>query len=211
MEIIPGPLTNDLKELKEFFSRAEGVVNRMQIDIVDGIFANNKTIDPSALEEVETNLFLDFHLMTKEPIYWVERCVRGQADRIIGQIEKMSDQLEFIGKIQEAGAECGLALDLATPLSYITPQTLNSIDVILVMSVPAGFAGQKFDNSVFEKIKKLNEIRKEEKARFRICVDGGITPGIVKELSKVGVDEIVVGKRIFEGDLKENIKKYILP
>lgn len=208
MEIIPAILTNDANELASLISKAEGITQKVQIDIIDGVFANNKTVDPSALEELETNLFLDFHLMTKEPVYWVERCIRGQADRIIGQIEKMSDQLEFIGKVQEAGAKCGLGIDLKTPLSNITPQTLSSVDVILIMSVPAGFAGQEFDPTVLAKLKELNDIRSQGGHNFRICVDGGVTPDLMKKLKDVGVDEVAIGKRVFEGDIKQNLDKF---
>ncbi|HEX6977253.1 MAG TPA: hypothetical protein VF185_02765 [Patescibacteria group bacterium] len=211
MEIIPAILTNNPSELADLVKIAEGKSARIQIDIIDGNFADNKTIDPSILSTIDTDLLLDFHLMTKDPIDWVEKAATGQADRIIGQIEKMSNQLEFIAKVEGTGSKVGLALDLATPIGSITPQTLTSIDVILVMSVPAGFAGQKFDTKVFDKLEGLYKLREKGNFKFRICVDGGVTPSVVKDLVDLHVDEIVVGKRLFEGDLEENIKKFILP
>lgn len=205
MEIIPAILTNDPNELADLISKVEGIAKRVQIDIIDGVFVNNKTIDPIALGDLETNLLLDFHLMTKEPIDWVEKCLGGQADRIIGQIEKMKDQLSFIGKVEEVGAQCGLGLDLTTPIGFITPQAFHAVDVILIMSVPVGWGGQKFDDSVFEKIKELNYIREKEKARFKICVDGGVTKELIKDLEKLGVDEVSIGRRVFEGNMKKNL------
>lgn len=208
VEIIPTILTSDVREIIEKFSRLEGLVGRVQIDIVDGQFAQNKTVDPSALETLDTTLNLDFHLMTKEPIDWIERAVRGGAERIIGQIEKMSDQAAYLGKVQELGKSVGLAIDINTPVSSFDPTILSNFDVVLVMSVKAGQGGQKFDERAVLKVKQLNKIRAKDGSSFRICVDGGITPEIVTELTKAGADEIAVGGRLFEGDLAVNIEKY---
>jgi ribulose-phosphate 3-epimerase len=208
VEVIPTVLTNDIKEVQKKIALMEGKVKRVQIDIIDGQFANNKTIDPSAVEVVDTTLNLDFHLMTKEPIDWVERAVRGGADRIIGQIERMASQMDFLGKVQELGVSVGLAIDLESPVSALDTAILPSLDVVLVMSVKAGFGGQEFDRRVFDKIKGLDRIRAQTGASFKICVDGGIIPEVVGDLVKLGVDEIAVGGRLFDGDLEGNIQKY---
>ena len=89
MKIVPSILTADPKEALEMLERVEGAADRVSIDIIDGIFANNKTVDPQLFENVETNLMIDYQLMVKDPVNWVERCVRGQADRIIGHVEMM--------------------------------------------------------------------------------------------------------------------------
>ena len=208
LEIIPSILTNDPTELKEKLERCEGLVDRVHIDIIDGIFAKNKTIDPSALSDLETELKLDFHLMVKEPVNWVEKCVRGGADRIIGQIEYMRDQVEFVGKVQEVGALIGLAVDLETDIGKLDPVILTNLDVVLVMSVAAGFGGQKFDDRALNKIKRLDEIRARDATPFRICDDGGITLDKVDDARRAGVDEVAIGRRIFKGNLKENIKMF---
>ncbi len=207
MEIIPSILTNDLREVEEKLARAEGIVPKVQIDVIDGQFVPNKTFDPDLLENYETDLNLDFHLMTKEPVLWVEKAGRAQAERIIGQIEKMTNQVEFVGKVQELGLSVGLAVDLATPISSLDPTILMDLDVVLLMSVPAGFSGQEFDPRVHGKIKELVKLRKKDNSPFKICVDGGITEEIAVELAKEEVDEIIVG-RLFHGDLAENFEKW---
>lgn len=207
VEIIPAILTSDIKEVEEKLKRCEGVVERVQVDIIDGQFVENKTVDPSVLENIETDLKIDFHLMVKEPIHWVERVGRAGADRIIAQIEEMTDQVAFIGKVEEIGAEIGLAIDLKTPVSDIDPTILTNLDVVLVMAVKAGWGGQKFDPKVIDKIEELDEIRERDKTPFRICVDGGETEGTVDDTHFAGADEVVIGRRLFTGDLKENIDK----
>ena len=208
IEIIPSILTNDPKELADKLGICEGIVERVQIDIIDGVFASNKTIDPSALFSLETELKLDFHLMVGEPINWVEKCVRAGADRIIAQIEMMENQVDYVGKVQEVGGGVGLAVDLKTEIENLDSVILTNLDVVLVMSVPAGFGGQKFDERALDKIKRLDEIRARDKTPYRICDDGGVVFEWVDDIRREGVDEVVIGRNLFEGRLEDNIKKY---
>lgn len=208
VEIIPSILTNDIREVEEKLKASEGATERVQIDIVDGIFAEARTIDPSFLEGVDTSLNLDYHLMTKEPTYWVEKAARGGADRIIGQIELLSSQIDFIGKVSEIGLSIGLAIDIGTPVLKLDPVVLTNVDVILVMSVKAGFGGQKFDERALAKIKELDGIRVRDDTPFKICVDGGITEEVISRVVKAGADEVVIGRRLFKGDLSANLERF---
>ena len=207
VEVVPTILTSDAREAEEKIRRLEGLVKKVQIDIIDGVFAQNRTIEPSAVEGIETSLGLDFHLMTKEPALWVERAVRAGADRIIGQIEMMADQVTFLGKVQEKGISVGLAIDLPTPVSSLDATILNNLDVVLVMSVKAGFGGQDFNEAALAKIKELDGLRQKDITPFKICVDGGVTPELMEKLAKAGADEVAVG-RLFAGEPEENLKKY---
>lgn len=186
---------------------AQDAAKRIQIDIIDGVFAQGKTIDPILLKDYDLSFEVDYHLMVKDPINWVEKCVDGQGDRIIGEVEMMNDQMEFIKKIQSVGLEVGLALDLETPPDAISDDVLQSLDVVLLMSRKAGFEAHTFELSTFDKIKEMVDRRNKLSHRFRICVDGGVTDQLIADLAKVGVDEAIVGRRIFEGDLAENIKE----
>src|SRR3989344_6552685 len=205
MDIIPGILTDNPQELRDMIEKADGVVKRIHVDIIDGVYSENKTIDSSVLEDIEHNLLIDFHLMVNEPVRWVEKCVRAGGDRIIGQVEMMSSIPEFIGAVTEAGLSPGLALDLETPVDEIEKRLLTDVDVILVMSVPAGYGGQKFDERALTKITMLNKIKKNDQTPFNICDDGGITIELIDKLGHKGADEVVIGNRLFEGDLKSNI------
>lgn len=208
LEVIPAILTDSGDELLEMIRVTEGKVDRVQIDVIDGKFADNRTIFPEVVGEVETNLLLDYHLMVEEPVEWVERCVRGFADRIIGHVEMMRSQVDFIEKVQEAGVGVGLALDLDTSLSELDEVVLPDLDVILLMSVPAGHGGQKFQTQILDKIKELNKLREDNGYGFRICDDGGITVDNVDDVAELGVDEVSVGRALFKGDLSVNIERY---
>lgn len=208
IKIVPSVLSNDPAEVRVLLSRCEGVVDSVSIDIIDGKFADNKTIEPSILADFDTTLKIDYQLMVHEPINWIERCVHGQADRIIGHIELMRDQVEFVGKVQEVGLSVGLALDLPTQVYRLDPTILTNLDVVLVMSVPAGFGGQKFDDRALEKISKLDEIRVRDRTPYKIQDDGGITFDRIDDVRLAGVDEVSIGRKLFDGDLKQNIEKF---
>jgi ribulose-phosphate 3-epimerase len=208
MDIIPGILTDNPQELKDLIEQADGVVERVHVDIIDGVFADNKTIDPSVLNDIDYQILLDFHLMVNEPVNWVEKCARAGADRIIGQVEMMTSISKFIEEVAEAGLYPGLALDINTPVSVVEKRLLNDLSVVLVMSVPAGFGGQKFHNEALGKIEELNKIRESDKTPFRICDDGGITLEYIDDVRREGADEAVIGQRIFQGDLAKNIAAY---
>ena len=215
VDIIPAILTDNVTDLTQKVKRVNDAsyidgfsVRKIQIDIIDGIFVDNKTIDPANIASLETDLGIDFHLMVKEPINWVEKCANAGADRIIGQIEMMESQVDFVGKVQETGLYVGLAVDLETPISKLDPVILTNVDVVLLMAVKAGWGGQKFDERVLEKIKELDEIRVRDKTPFKICVDGGETEDNIDETHFAGADEVVIGKRLFDGNLAENIKGF---
>lgn len=208
IEIIPAILAKNFDEALDLIIQCENITPRIQIDVLDGIFADNKTVDPSYIEAITTNLSIDYHLMVKEPIDWIQKCVTGQADRIIGQIEMMYSQKLFIEEVKERGLQVGLALDIDTSVEQLDPAVLYAVDVILVMSVKAGFGGQEFNFKVLEKIQELDHIRARDELNFRICDDGGISLENVDEVYISGVNEVAVGKRLFDGDMKENIERF---
>lgn len=208
MEIVPSILTNNSEELRNLLSRAENVVRRIHIDIIDGVFADNKTIDPSSLNSIDHTLLVDFHLMVNKPTSWLEKCLQAGGSRVFGHVEMMEDVEEYIKKCQEIGLSPGLAIDLETPVGLIEPRLLMDLDAVLVMSVPAGYGGQEFHQSALGKIKELSEIRAHDNTPFKILDDGGVTLSNIENVDSLGVDEVVVGQRIFEGDLATNISKY---
>jgi ribulose-phosphate 3-epimerase len=208
IQIIPSILTNDVSELKEMLATCEGVVDRVSIDVIDGKFAKNRTVDPSVLVNIDTNLKIDYQLMVIEPSDWIEKCLKGKADRIIGHVEHMANQADFIRRVQDNGATVGLALDLFTPASSIDPLLLNKVQVVLAMSVSAGFGGQKFDPSVLQTIGELDRIRAGNKLSFNICVDGGVAFENIGKIQEMGGDEVVIGRSLFAGNMKTNIEEF---
>lgn len=208
MEIIPSILSRDPDEARGLLALCEGKVLRAHIDIIDGLFAENRTVLPETFFDSETRVFLDYHLMVNAPHTWIERCARASADRIIAQIEMMEDQMSFVKEAQEAGLDVGLALDIDTDIAELHEEVLPELDVVLVMSVPAGFGGQEFSPQALAKVEALARIREEHGYSFNICDDGGITTESIDNVVHEGADEIAIGRRLFEGDLEENIERF---
>lgn len=207
-KIIPAILTDDNQKLQDLIKQSEGVVDRVQIDIIDAVFADNKTIRPDSLIDIETNLFFDYHLMVKEPINWVEASIRGFADRIIGQVEMMSSQSAFIEKVQTSGARAGLAIDIDTKVSEMERNILTDLDLVIVMSVKAGFGGQRFQEKTLDKIKELAFWREKEETPFKICIDGGVNMDNIVKIKKAGADEVSIGRRLFTNNMEETLNEY---
>lgn len=201
MELIPTILTDDPKEIAEKIHLFESlvdedgksVVSRLHIDIADGELTQGKTIPLEVLENIETPLVLDIHLMVEEPIDWVERAIRAMGERIIGQIEMMTSQPEFVGKVTEAGLRVGLAIDIDTPVSSLDSAILKDVDAVLVMGRKAGFGEYPFDETALDKVKELISIREGDATPFKILLDGGVGGENVEKIKRVGVDEICVG------------------
>lgn len=208
MQIIPAILTSDLNEFTTLLSKAEIVVDRVQIDCIDGQYVTNTTVDPEVLKNIATNINFDFHLMVKEPINWISKCVNNPKTRIIGQIEFMQNQNDFINTVKKTSALAGLGIDLATAIEKLDETVLLNLDLLLIMSVNAGFDHQEFDLNVWDKIKKAVELRRSKNAKFKITVDGGVTKEIIRQMEGLGVDEVYVGKRIFDPDLKDNLRLF---
>lgn len=210
IEIIPTILTNNPSEVEEKINKLEGLVKRAQLDILDGVFADNRTTGLEALASIETGILLDVHLMTKEPVDWVEKSVRAMADRIIGHIELMSNQEGYVRKVIEIGAQVGLGVDLDTPLGELDEAVLGEVDLILLMSVKAGWGGQEFQSKALDKIKELAEARSREGLNFKICVDGGINEGNIKRVVEAGADEVAVGTAIYQGgNIEANLERLL--
>jgi ribulose-phosphate 3-epimerase len=199
--IVPTILTADLNEAKKRLSILKDKVDRVQIDVVDGEFAKNKTITPTDLLGLEEkNCFLlDFHLMVKDPAAFLDHDHwPGQANLIAGQIEAMPSQIEFTRKAKEEGFLAGLAVDLETSLVKLKPQALDLADQVLLLGVEAGFGGQKMSTKVLAKIKSLADWRRKENWSFKIGVDGGIDKINLAACYKMGAEEFFIGSAIWE-------------
>lgn len=208
MEIIPSILTNSPEEALALLSLCENVSERAHIDIIDPGYAQNETITPEVFENEVYLTKLDYHLMVPDPVKWVSRCSRGNAERIIGQVELMEDQVDFCQKVLSEGCDPGLAIDLDTEVNALETDALALASVVLVMSVQAGFGGQVFDARALTKIEELVKLREENGYHYVICDDGGVTSGMQDKIKTAGADEVSIGRRIFEGDLRENIDHF---
>ncbi|MDD3532080.1 MAG: hypothetical protein PHW57_02010 [Candidatus Shapirobacteria bacterium] len=199
--IIPTILTADIDQVEKKLSFLKGQADRVQIDIIDGKFAKNKTVMPGDLLGVmEKEVFrLDFHLMVEDPVVFLEsQDWPGETNLITAQIETLPSQIEFVRQARERGFLVGLAVDLATAIARLDPQALDLTDQVLLLGVEAGFSGQEIDPQVLSKIKNLLSWRQKERWLFKIGVDGGVDRESLAFCRKMGAEEFFIGSAIWE-------------
>lgn len=202
-EIVPTILTSDLDDFNEKLTLAREMVGRVQIDIVDGKFANRKTVDLSEMVDLKemTDLKKDLHLMVNEPENWITRSFEVLPDLLIGQVETMSDPLKFINEVVESGMLAGIALDLETPIEKVSEEVYRMADLILVLAVKAGVGGQEFDIRAIEKIKKIREMLEGPlSGGGKIGVDGGLNDENILLCKKAGADIFYVGQSFWQAE-----------
>lgn len=207
IKVIPGILTNDATVALDKLRLVDGLCERVSIDIFDERFGEKTSIDPTVLSEVEISVKLDYQLMVFEPINWIEKCVTANADRIIGHVEYMGDQKNFIVSVKEKGIKVGLGLNLETPFEKIDPEVLGHLDVLLLMSHKTGLSGIGFDEIAYKKITEVIQARVVGSYTFMIQVDGGVNKEIAKKLQDMGVDEVSITTNIFRGNPAYNLNE----
>jgi len=210
IQISPSILSADFSQLgKEIKKLEDSGADMIHVDVMDGHFVPNLTIGPPVIKALKKNSLLPFdvHLMISPVHKYIESYASAGADIITIHPEATNDLLGSINKIKEFKKKVGISLNPETKIE-IVEKLLDQIDLILIMSVNPGFGGQKFMPEVLDKVKKLDEIRKNLKLNFVIEIDGGINFENSKLAIKSGVDILVSGTTIFKnnnGNIKKNI------
>lgn len=178
-------------------------------DIKDGKFVEGKTYTPKQLANIaqEMAISLDVHLMVAKPLKYLKHL--KMANYVTIHYESFKNEkllLKAIKKIKSKGINVGVAIDLDTNVEVLL-NVLNSVDLILVMSVKIGKSGQRFNESAIEKLNFLKLVRKERKLSFLIEVDGGINAENVALCVNAGADIVVSGNYVAKAKDKESAIK----
>ncbi len=207
IKIAPSILSADFGCLDKEIKRIETAgADLLHIDIMDGHFVPNITIGPVVVKALKqhTKLPLDVHLMIEQPGKFIDEFVKAGSDMITVHIETINPKRYtlYAKRLKSKGVKLGISLNPATPLSRIRP-LLDKVDLVLVMSVNPGFAGQEFISGVLAKIKKLRSIFDGD-----ISVDGGINEKTAKSVVGAGANILACGSYIFKSkNYKEAIRR----
>ncbi len=211
IQISPSILSADFSQLGNEIKRLEqSGADMIHVDVMDGHFVPNLTIGPPVIKSLRkyTSLPFDVHLMIDPVHKYIKDYSDAGADIITFHPEATENVLETINLIKSLNKKVGISLNPKTEIK-LAKEYLDKIDLVLIMSVHPGFGGQKFIGDVVQKIKNLDQIRKESNLNFKIEIDGGINFETSMIAIKAGVDILVSGTTVFKennGDIKKNIK-----
>jgi ribulose-phosphate 3-epimerase len=197
--ILPSLLLCDFGNLEREVNRLERAgVPGLHLDVMDGCFVPNLTYGIPIVETFRrlTDLPLDVHLMIERPERYIEAFCEAGADILTIHAEASERPGEVLEQIRRLGAGAGIALNPATDLTDIQPY-LDSCDLVLVMSVPAGFGGQSFQAAALDKLRWLRDRGGD---RIMRQVDGGINEETIGRCAEAGAEYFVVGSAIFRHD-----------
>ena len=202
-------LAADPTQLGDEIKRVEQAgVDLIHIDVMDGHFVPNLTMGPFIVERIKeiTKVPLDIHLMIENPDKYVESFTQKTTkdDILTFHIEATDDPLNVINLIKDRGIKAGVAINPDTHEKTVE-KLLESIDILLVMTVYPGFSGQAFKKNVCDKLKKLREMAPEN---LDIEVDGGIKPETIPDAASAGANVFAAATSIFaKDDYKEAIEE----
>lgn len=198
--IAPSILSADFSKLGEEVQAVESAgADWIHLDVMDGHFVPNITVGPVVIGclKGKTKLTLDVHLMITHPDKYIDAFHKAGADIITIHQESESNLKDTIAAIQKLGLKAGISIRPATPVSALD-SIIESVDLVLVMTVDPGFGGQKLIDSCVDKIKTLSKIKKDRKLNFIIEADGGINLETINRVSKAGCEVFVAGSAIFK-------------
>lgn len=210
VKVSPSLLSLDFSCLRngiEMLNSSEA--DMLHLDVMDGVFVPNITYGFPLIKTVSklTDIPLDVHLMIVEPQKYISECRDCGTSIMNVHVETCTHLDRVIQQIKQAGMKAGVTLNPATPLCMVE-EVLGEVDMVLLMSVNPGFAGQKFIASTVDKTRRLKEMITRQNLNTQIEVDGGINETTGKMVVESGADIIVAGSYIFNSENpKETISR----
>ena len=206
--IAPSILSADFAKLgEEVESVLSAGADWVHFDVMDNHYVPNLTIGPmvcSALREYGIKAPIDVHLMVQPVDRLIDDFVEAGATYITFHPEASQHIDRSLQIIKSGGCKSGLVLNPASPINLIE-DCLESLDMILLMSVNPGFGGQKFIPSVLNKLRKLRKIIDDNNLDIRLEIDGGVKLENISEISEAGADTFVAGSAIFSQNSYEKV------
>ena len=199
IEIAPSILAADIRNLeREVRAVEEAGADRIHCDIMDGVFVPNISFGPMVVAAVKTcvSIPLDVHLMIATPERYIQQFCDAGADNLTVHADACRDIGDAIDMIHSFGVQAGVTVNPDKPISLFTDY-LEKIDLVLIMSVYAGFGGQPFMLETLQKVRNLTALRESRGSSFVIEIDGGVNDLTAPGCIEAGVDILVSGSYIF--------------
>ncbi|MBI2659091.1 ribulose-phosphate 3-epimerase [Candidatus Woesearchaeota archaeon] len=193
IKIAPSILSADLSNVNKEINEVEKYADLIHVDIMDGIFVPPITVNAEFVKTIKTKVPLDVHLMVHEPgNSYIKGFIDAGAYSVTIHEEACKDPSKQISFIKKNGIKAGISIKPNTSLDKIK-KYLGIVDMVLVMTVEPGWAGQKFIEAAMPKVRELRKL----KPKLDIEVDGGINPMTARTAFEAGANVFVAGTSIF--------------
>lgn len=202
MKVAPSILSADFGKMAEAVENVKAWnADWVHCDVMDGVYVPNITFGMPMIKALRkySDMVLDVHLMITKPEKYVGQFCDAGADVVTFHPEASDDVQGALDTIKSKGKKCGLVINADQPFD-IVEKYLDQIDLLLIMTVQAGFGGQSFKPECVNKARLGAELRAKYGYKYDIEIDGGVSPKNVELLKDAGANVVVAGNAVFKSE-----------
>lgn len=201
IQIAPSMLAADFLHLEKDVELVNEYADIFHLDIMDGTFVPNISYGFPVVEAIakKASKPLDAHLMIVHPEKYVERFAKAGAEYLSFHLNAVDNPGQVLAQIRAAGLKPGIAINPDIPVESLYPY-LGQCDYVVLMSVFAGFGGQKFIEATYDRLAQLKAEIVRQGVNCMIQVDGGVSADNASKLSELGADILVAGSAVFKAE-----------
>jgi len=207
--VAPSILAADFARLADEVRAVEDAADWIHVDVMDNHFVPNLTIGLPVVQSLRaaTTIPFDVHLMIDDPRRWAPGYADAGAYNVTFHVEASDNPISLAKDLRAAGAKAGLAIDRDTPVEpYL--DLLPHFDTLLIMTIKAGFGGQKFIPAMLDKVSAARRHARAGHLELRVEVDGGIAEDTIAQAAQAGADAFVAGTAVYAAeDPAEAVRK----
>ncbi len=200
IKVAPSILSADFGKMAEAVEKVKlWGADWVHCDVMDGVYVPNITFGMPMVKALRgyTDLPLDVHLMITRPEKYVGQFCDAGADLVTFHPEASEDVDGALETIKSKGVKCGLVVNADQPFSIVEPY-LDKIDLLLIMTVQAGFGGQSFKEDCLDKVRAGEALRVKNGWSYDIEIDGGVSPANIQKCKDAGATVVVAGSSVFK-------------
>jgi ribulose-phosphate 3-epimerase len=201
IKVAPSMLSADFLHLEKDVELVNEHADLFHLDVMDGVFVPNISFGFPIVEAIakKSTKPLDVHLMIVQPEKYVDRFAKVGADMISFHVNATEDPAAVLAQVRSHGVQAGLVINPDLPVESLFPY-LKDCDFVMLMSVFAGFGGQKFIEETYDRVRALKAEIQRQGLNIPIEIDGGVSAANSNALAEAGAEILVAGSAVFKAE-----------